>query len=78
MDVPNPARRYAHRILFDNLMADFKHEDALMMVRQFIDKWERLPDEVDQDGELPLTNFVKWLHQHYNSCINLGLHPDAD
>lgn len=78
MDVPDPARRYANRILFYNLMADFKHEDALMMVRQFIDKWERLPDEVDQDGELPLTNFLGWLRQHYNSCINLGLHPDAD
>lgn len=78
MDVPNPARRYAHRILFDNLMADFKHEDALMMVRQFIDKWERIPDEVDQDGDINTDALIGWLRSHYTSCINLGLHPDAD
>jgi len=33
--------------MYDFLMPDFKHKDALMMVRLFIDKWERIPDECD-------------------------------
>ena len=78
MDVPDPSHRHAHRILFDNLMADFKHQDALMMVRQFIDKWEKLPDEVDQDGEVNTYALLGWMRSHYNSCINLGLHRDAE
>jgi len=64
--------------MYDFLMPDFKHKDALMMVRLFIDKWERLPDEVAQDGELPLTYLLDWMQSHYDSCINLGLHRDAE
>jgi hypothetical protein len=55
-------------------MEDFKEKDGLMMTRLFMDKWERLPDEVDQDGEVPLTQLLDWMQNHYDACMNLGLH----
>jgi len=57
-------------------MTDFKGKDALMMTRLFIDKWERLPDEVDQDGEVNLKHLLDWMQEHYSACMNLGLHRD--
>jgi hypothetical protein len=59
-------------------MKDFKEKDALMMVRLFIDKWERLPDEVDQDGDVPIKSLLDWMGEHYEACMNLGLHRDAE
>lgn len=59
-------------------MKDFKEKDALMMVRLFIDKWERLPDEVDQDGDVPVKPLLDWMGAHYEACMNLGLHRDAE
>lgn len=59
-------------------MTDFKEKDALMMVRLFMDKWEKLPDEVDQDGEVNTQHLLDWMQSHYDSCMNLGLHRDAD
>lgn len=58
-------------------MTDFKEKDALMMVQLFIDKWERIPDECDQDGTISAQSLIDWLDGHYKSCINLGLHRDA-
>lgn len=58
-------------------MTDFKEKDALMMVRLFIDKWERIPDEADQDGTISAQHLIDWLDGHYKACINLGLHRDA-
>ena len=58
-------------------MKDFSKEDGLMMTQLFIDKWERLPDEVEQDGEVNLSALLLWMEEHYNACINLGLHRDA-
>jgi len=57
-------------------MTDFKEKDGLMMTRLFMDKWEKLPDEVDQDGEVPLTQLLDWMQKHYDTCMNLGLHRD--
>lgn len=58
-------------------MTDFKEKDALMMVRLFIDKWEKLPDEVDQDGGVNTIQLIDWMQTHYDACVNLGLHRDA-
>ena len=58
-------------------MTDFKEKDALMMVRLFIDKWEKLPDEVDQDGVVSTIQLIDWMQKHYDACVNLGLHRDA-
>lgn len=47
-----------------------------MMVRLFMDKWERLPDETDQDGEVNIKHLMDWMQNHYDACMNLGLHRD--
>lgn len=57
-------------------MKDFKQKDALMMVRLVMDKWERLPDETDQDGEVNIKHLLDWMQNHYDACMNLGLHRD--
>lgn len=58
-------------------MKDFTKEDGLMMTRRFMDMWEKLPDEVDQDGEVNVPRLLLWMEEHYNACVNLGLHTDA-
>lgn len=58
-------------------MKDFTEKDGLMMTRLFMDKWERLPDEVDQDGEVNLQLLLEWMQSHYDDCVKLGLHRDV-
>ncbi len=58
-------------------MKDFTEKDGLMMTRLFMDKWERLPDEVDQDGEVNLKLLLDWMQSHYDDCVKLGLHRDV-